>query len=91
MNGKGALRVRTYREDERAVVEVGDNAPGISPLIMSDILEPFFTTKGVGAGTGLGVDTAQRIMRQHHGDVQIHPEAGDTRFQVYLPFAEHGR
>jgi C4-dicarboxylate-specific signal transduction histidine kinase len=91
MNGKGGLRVRTYREDERAVVGVGDNAPGISPVIVSGMLEPFFTTKGVSAGAGLGVDTAQRIMRQHQGDVQIHPGPGDTRFQVYLPFAGHGR
>jgi signal transduction histidine kinase len=91
MNGKGELRVRTYREDERAVVEVGNNAPRISPEIMSDILEPFFTTKGVDAGTGLGAHTAQQIMRQYRGDVQVHPESGDTRFQVYLPFAEHRR
>jgi Histidine kinase-, DNA gyrase B-, and HSP90-like ATPase len=90
MNGKGELRVRTYREDERAVVEVGNNAPRISPEIMSDILEPFFATKGVSAGTGLGANTAQQIPRQYRGDVQVHPESGDTRFQVYLPLQSTG-
>jgi len=90
MNGQGELRVRTYREDGCVVVEIGDNGSGISPEIMAHIFEPFFTTKGVGAGTGLGLDTVQRIVRKHRGNVQVHSKPGDTRFQVYLPLAEHG-
>ncbi len=54
MGGNGELRVRTYRDDGCAVVEIGDNGPGMSPEIKSHIFEPFFTTKGVGEGTGLG-------------------------------------
>jgi signal transduction histidine kinase len=90
MNGQGELRVRTYRDDGCVVVEIGDNGPGISPEIMGHIFEPFFTTKGVGVGTGLGLDTVQRIVRKHRGNVQVHSKPGDTRFQVYLPLAEHG-
>jgi signal transduction histidine kinase len=48
MGGKGELRVRTYREDNCVVVEIGDNGPGISPEVKPHIFEPFFTTKGVG-------------------------------------------
>ena len=88
MNGKGELRIRTYREDRCVVVEIGDNGPGISPEIMPHIFDPFFTTKGVGAGTGLGLDTVQRIVRKHKGSIHVNSKPGDTRFQVLLPIAD---
>ena len=88
MGGKGKLRVRTYREDDCVVVEIGDNGPGISAEVKPHIFEPFFTTKGVGDGTGLGLDTVQRIVKKHRGSVQVTSQPGDTRFQVWLPLAE---
>jgi signal transduction histidine kinase len=88
MGGNGELRVRTYREDNCVVVEIGDNGPGILPDIRSHIFEPFFTTKGVGEGTGLGLDTVQRIVKKHRGNIQVSSKPGDTRFQVWLPLAE---
>jgi signal transduction histidine kinase len=88
MAGKGELRVRTYREDNCVVVEIGDNGPGISPEVKPHIFEPFFTTKGVGEGTGLGLDTVQRIVKKHRGSVQVTSKPGDTRFQIWLPLAE---
>jgi signal transduction histidine kinase len=88
MSGQGELRVRTYREDDCVVVEIGDNGPGISPEIQSHIFEPFFTTKGVGEGTGLGLDTVQRIVKKHRGNIQVRSKPGDTRFQVRLPLSE---
>jgi signal transduction histidine kinase len=89
MGGKGELRVRTYRDDNCAVVEIGDNGPGISPEVEAHIFEPFFTTKGVGEGTGLGLDTVQRIVRKHRGNIQVDSKPGDTRFQVWLPLSEN--
>jgi signal transduction histidine kinase len=88
MSGKGELRVRTYRDNGCVVVEIGDNGPGISPEIRSHIFEPFFTTKAVGEGTGLGLDTVQRIVRKHKGNIQVNSKPGDTRFQVWLPLAD---
>jgi signal transduction histidine kinase len=87
MGGTGELRVRTYRQDDCVVVEIGDNGPGIPPEVEPRIFEPFFTTKGVGEGTGLGLDTVQRIVRKHRGSIQVHSKPGDTRFQVWLPMA----
>src|SRR5579871_129362 len=87
MKGQGELRVRTYRDDGCVVVEIGDNGPGISPDIRSHIFEPFFTTKAVGEGTGLGLDTAQRIVKKHRGNIRVDSTPGDTRFQVWLPLA----
>jgi signal transduction histidine kinase len=88
MGGKGELRVRTYREDDCVVVEIADNGPGISPDIQPHIFEPFFTTKKVGEGTGLGLDTALRIVKKHRGTIEVSSKPGDTRFQVWLPLAE---
>jgi signal transduction histidine kinase len=88
MDGKGELRVRTYRDDTCVVVEIGDNGPGIAANVLPHIFEPFFTTKGVGQGTGLGLDTASRIVRKHRGHIQVNSKPGDTRFQVYLPLAD---
>jgi signal transduction histidine kinase len=88
MHGQGELRVRTYRDNGCVVVEIGDNGPGISQEIRSHIFEPFFTTKAVGEGTGLGLDTVQRIVRKHKGNIQVNSKPGDTRFQVSLPLAD---
>jgi signal transduction histidine kinase len=88
MGGKGDLRVRTYREDDCVVVEIADNGPGIPPAIQPHIFEPFFTTKKVGEGTGLGLDTALRIVKKHRGTIEVSSKPGETRFQVWLPLAE---
>jgi signal transduction histidine kinase len=88
MGGKGELRVRTYRDDGCVVVEIGDNGPGISPEVEPHIFEPFFTTKRVGEGTGLGLDTVQRIVKKHRGNIQVKSKPGNTRFEVWLPVAE---
>jgi signal transduction histidine kinase len=91
MSGKGELRVRTYREDGCVVVEIDDNGPGIPPQVKAHIFEPFFTTKPVGQGTGLGLDTVQRIVKKHQGNIQVTSEPGDTRFQVWLPLSENSK
>ena len=88
MGGKGELRVRTYRDADCVVVEIGDNGPGISPEVQAHMFEPFFTTKGVGEGTGLGLDTVQRIVKKHRGTIYVDSKPGDTRFQIFLPLVE---
>jgi signal transduction histidine kinase len=88
MKGKGELRIRTSRERECAVVEITDNGPGIPPEIQSRIFDPFFTTKPVGEGTGLGLDTAMRIVRKHHGSIEVKSHPGETSFRVRLPFKQ---
>jgi signal transduction histidine kinase len=88
MGGKGELRVRTYRDDSCVVVEIGDNGPGIPSEVEAHMFEPFFTTKEVGQGTGLGLDTVQRIVKKHRGTIQVTSQPGDTRFQVWLPLSE---
>ena len=87
MGGKGELRLRAYRDDDCVVVEIRDNGPGIPEEVEPHIFEPFFTTKAVGEGTGLGLDTVQRIVKKHRGSIQVRSKPGDTCFQVLLPIA----
>jgi signal transduction histidine kinase len=88
MHGKGELRIRTARENDRVLVEIRDNGPGIPPEIQTRIFEPFFTTKPVGEGTGLGLDMVRRIISTHHGDILVQSKPGDTRFQIRLPISK---
>ena len=86
MHGTGTLTIRTAREDDCVLVEIGDTGPGIPEAIQKRIYEPFFTTKPVGEGTGLGLDISWRIVvNRHHGDLRVESEPGNTRFQVRLP------
>jgi signal transduction histidine kinase len=91
MDGTGRLTVRTAREGDHALVEIGDNGAGIPEAAAGHVLEPFYTTKPVGKGTGLGLDICWRIVVQrHHGDLRFTSTPGDTRFQVLLPLTRNG-
>ncbi|OJY46824.1 ATP-binding protein [Pseudonocardia sp. 73-21] len=91
MDGAGTLTVRTALAGDRLMVEIGDTGPGIPPEVRKRIFEPFYTTKAVGKGTGLGLDVTYRVVvGRHHGDVVVTSEPGDTRFQVLLPLSESG-
>jgi signal transduction histidine kinase len=91
MDGTGRLTVRTAREGDQVLVEIGDNGPGVPEAAAAHILEPFYTTKPVGKGTGLGLDICWRIVVQrHHGDLRFTSAPGDTRFQVLLPLTQDG-
>jgi signal transduction histidine kinase len=83
----GTLTVRTAREgDHMARIEICDTGPGIPDDIRSRIFVPFFTTKPVGEGTGLGLDLAwQIVVKKHHGDLRVQSKPGNTRFIVLLP------
>jgi signal transduction histidine kinase len=89
MDGTGTLTLRTYRDADRLVVEVGDTGKGIPPEVRPRIFEPFFTTKPLGEGTGLGLDISYRIVvNKHHGDIRVESSPGNTVFRVYLPLTE---
>jgi signal transduction histidine kinase len=91
------LRHRVLSADERAfpqnvppgdyiIIEVEDHGCGMQPEVLSQALDPFFTTKEIGQGTGLGLPVAFGIMNGHQGflTIQSEPNAG-TCIRLYLP------
>jgi signal transduction histidine kinase len=86
MGGAGTLRVATRAEGSEVVVEIGDTGPGMSPQVATRAFDPFYTTKDVGKGTGLGLDIAQRIVVERHGGtIDIDSRPGQTVLRVRLP------
>ncbi|MET8851231.1 ATP-binding protein [Amycolatopsis sp. NPDC004625] len=86
MGGRGELRLTTRREGPCAVVEVRDSGPGIPPDLLPRLFQPFFTTKDIGRGTGLGLHLCHEIVAlRHNGSIEAVSAPGDTRFVVRLP------
>ena len=85
----GKVTVRTRRVDGQVEVVIGDDGPGIPPDLLGRIWEPFFTTKPMGEGSGLGLDIARRIVvGRHGGEMRLESHPGDTRFLVTLPIGD---
>ena len=83
---EGTITVSTRRDGDSAVVEIADDGPGIPAEVLERIFDPFFTTKGAGNGSGLGLDTARRIVEERHrGSLVVDSRPGATAFSVRLP------
>ncbi|HUA03998.1 MAG TPA: ATP-binding protein [Solirubrobacteraceae bacterium] len=82
----GEIKIHTERDGACARVDIADDGPGIPDNIRGHVFDPFFTTKDVGEGTGLGLDTARRIVRERlNGSIDFESEPGRTVFHVWLP------
>jgi signal transduction histidine kinase len=82
----GTITIRTARDGECILVDIADTGRGIPLEDQTHVFEPFFTTKDVGQGTGLGLDTALRIVEQRHGgSLSFETGADGTTFHVWLP------
>ena len=86
MSAGGRLTFRAFRKGNRVVLEVEDTGAGIPVENMSKIYEPFFTTKEVGSGTGLGLAVCYGIVSEHGGRLSVRSNLGKgTTFSIFLP------
>jgi signal transduction histidine kinase len=90
----GIVRVRTWPEKATdsqnkvhidLCVSVSDNGSGIPLESQPQIFDPFYTTKPVGVGTGIGLGIVQRIVEQYGGTIRFSSEPGNTEFVVRIP------
>ena len=87
-NGPKTISVVTHFNEQlqMAVIEVGDNGPGMTEEVKGRVFEPYFSTKT--EGTGLGLAIAKRIVNDHDGFIRVHSAQGEgTRFLIELPTA----
>ena len=88
---RGTLRIRTNKDEKSVAVTFQDDGPGISPEILPNIFDPFYTTKRPGRGTGLGLSICKAILREHNGNVEAaSAPGGGAVFTVTLPVAVMG-
>jgi PAS domain S-box-containing protein len=82
----GELRLTTYKENSQLVVEIGDSGTGISVENIKKIYDPFFTTKEVGKGSGLGLSVCYGIIQEHSGRISVESQQDiGTTFCLRLP------
>ena len=86
IDGRGTVRLSTRVDGDGILVEISDTGPGMPKEVAEHAFEPFYTTKDVGRGTGLGLDIARRIVVERHGGaITIDSRPGQTVLRVRLP------
>lgn len=86
---KGDIEITTKSEGNNVVITIKDNGAGMDEITKAKIYEPFFTTKEVGSGQGLGLSITFGIIADHHGQIEVKSELGKgTEFIITLPVAQ---
>lgn len=86
IHGKGEITITTYVRGNDVAIEFKDTGIGIPKENLNRILDPGFTTKGVGVGTGLGLSICYQIVQEHHGEILVESEVGKgSTFTVVIP------
>jgi len=83
--GSGRVSVSSREEGGTVYLSVSDDGPGIPDEIKGRVFEPFFSTKPMGEGAGLGLEMALRLARRNGGGIAFESRPGETVFTVALP------
>lgn len=82
----GTITIKTFIQNNFCVIQISDTGEGIPLNIRDKIFDPFFSTKPVGQGTGLGLHVVYDLVKKHGGTIKLESEVGKgTSFFVYLP------
>lgn len=85
---KPEISIKSVVEGNEIIVSVRDNGTGIDPKIQTQIFDPFFSTKDVGEGMGLGLAVSHRIIANHGGSLSVKSSLGEwTEFRFNLPIS----
>ena len=84
----GEIRIKTFLEGGKVILRVADNGVGIKGEHLKNVFEPFWSTKGVTTGTGMGLAVSHGIISRHEGSISVESDEGrGTIFTVMLPLA----
>lgn len=86
--GANTIEVDAKVEDDRVLLDVSDDGPGISAGNRARVFDPFFTTRRDVGGTGLGLPICRSLVRHAGGDLALSPSTGGASFRISLPAAE---
>lgn len=90
MSGAGRITVQTRFSDHKVCLVVEDTGPGMKKEVQEKIFIPFFTTKELGHGTGLGLPVVHGIVTAHGGSITVDSEFGrGSRFEIQLPVKKY--
>jgi signal transduction histidine kinase len=82
----GRLTISTRTDGKDVCLSVEDTGTGMTPDVQKHLFMPFFTTKGAGQGTGLGLSVVHGIVNTHGGDIRVHSEVGKgSSFEIRIP------
>ncbi|MFA7361257.1 MAG: ATP-binding protein [Candidatus Kapaibacterium sp.] len=85
-NKKGLISVKTYTDEKYSYTEITDNGAGILESDIENIFKPFFSTKGYGKGTGLGLAFTERVVKEHNGTINVNSVKNKyTTFLIGIP------
>ena len=86
MEKTGEIKVTTRHVKDNIEITISDDGPGIPEKNLTKIFDSFFTTKGVGKGTGLGLNIAKDIVKKHNGTINVESKVGEgTTFTIQIP------
>ena len=80
------IRIKKDKTGKNLIIEIEDNGSGMDEETTRKVFNPFFTTKPVGQGTGLGMSITYKIIKNHQGDIKVESKKGvGTKFIIRLP------
>ena len=85
---KKRIEIELFKREKLLIILIKNNGGAISKQVRDKIFNPFFTTKNIGEGTGLGLSVSKGIIDSHQGDITVYSEKDWTFFEISLPFPE---
>ncbi len=86
---QGEIAIETRALDDEVLIRISDTGEGIPETHLPKLFNPFFTTKPIGEGTGLGLSVSYGIVQKHHGRIEVESELGTgTTFSIFLPISD---
>ncbi|MFT5599192.1 MAG: two-component system C4-dicarboxylate transport sensor histidine kinase DctB, partial [Chitinophagales bacterium] len=83
------ITIAMVSSNDKAIITIEDQGDGIDSRVMGQLFDPYFTTKDIGKGLGLGLSICYEIIQEYHGSIVAENRANGARFTITLPFEKN--